>query len=740
MSRNFELLRKTYDTSSAMTERVRPLPVLQPPRRGTRHEGGTDWLAAIRPLREHWRLAAAFFALVMLAVTAVTFLMTPIYEPVAKLQIDPPGSQMFAPDRGEASNSEYLETQSNNLQTDALALMVIRDLHLDQNLEFVSSPPADPSANADPATHQISPAEDLALAKFRDRLKVRRDTSSRIIMVSFASRNPETAANVTNALVNTYIKKTYEMRHAAITQSTDWLSKQLDDIRQKMQASNQALADFQKTTGIVSLDENSNSFSEQMTDLSKQIIQATADRMQLESYLKRAQEGSAVSLPQIRANPVVQALTQKLAETKAELAQTRVIYGEKHPMVAKLDKQAQELQNQIEGQKQAILSELKTSYAASLSRERLMSGTLKGTSKEMTQLAQYNTLKKEAQANTDLYNSLYAKVKEAAIAAASPSNDINVVDEARVLSSPTRPNIPFNLAAGFILALVGGVVVAFAYDRLDQRIHTPDELRELIGVSSISVLPLTYKPGTLSGVRRKLLPGSGPQNPELFMLQDTSKPQAEALRGLATSILLGHSAKQVLLIVSSFPGEGKTTIAANLAVVLAQRGPTCLLDADLRRPRIGNMFGVATVDGLHEVLAKDHLEADSGVAAALESALISVEGVPNLSILPAGKSDPSPGAMVSSDRMREIVIELRARFDYIVIDSPPILPYSDGRVLATHADGVVFVGRSGVTTHDAMARAMELLNSVQGAPVLEVVLNGAAPAGGAYHYYQYRYQ
>lgn len=739
MSKNFELLRKTYDTSGSI-ERLRPVPTLQPIRRDPRQESGTDWLNALRPLREHWRLGAAFAALIMLAVTAVTFLMTPVYEPVAKIQIDPPGSQMFAPDRGEASNSEYLETQASNLQTDALALMVIRKLHLDQNPEFVptAAQQTESSDNVDPATHQISPAEDMALAKFHDRLKVRRDTSSRIIMVSFFSRNPETAANVTNTLVNTYIKNTYEMRHAAITASTEWLSKQLDDIREKMQASNQALADYQKKTGIVDVDQNNNTFSEQMTDLSKQIVQAAADRMQLEAYLRKAQEGSADSLPQIRANPVVQALTQKLAETKAELAQTEVIYGRNHPMVEKLEKQADELQNQINGQKQAILSELKTSYSAAVARERLMAGTLKGTSQEMTQLAQYNTLKKEAQANTDLYNSLYAKVKEAAIAAASPSNDINVVDEARVLSSPTRPNVPLNLAAGFLLSLVGGVLVAFVYDRLDQRIHTPDEIRQFIGISSVSVLPLTSKAGAFSGMKRKLLPGSPSPTPELFMLQDTSKPQAEALRGLATSILLsGQSAKQVLLIASSFPGEGKTTIAANLAVVLAQRGPTCLVDADLRRPRIAHMFGLDNGEGLHELLANGSTHAE--VASPLEGAVIAVESVPNLSILPAGRSNQSPGALVSSDRMKDIVLELRDRFDYIVIDSPPILPYSDGRVLATHADGVVFVGRSGVTTHDAMGRAIELLNSVQGAPVLEVVLNGATPANGAYHYYQYRY-
>jgi polysaccharide biosynthesis transport protein len=737
MSRNFELLRKTYVEPVAMTERPRTAQRLQLAPPAQRHEG-VNWLNVIRPVQVHWRIAAAFFGLVMLATIAVTFLMKPVYEPVAKLQIDPPGSQMFSPDRNNGASPDYMETQASNLQSDALALMVIRQLHLDQNRTLVpEAPEGVPSGNnADATLPQVTPAEDVALAAFRARLKVRRDTSSRIVMVSFAANDPELAAKVTNTLVATYIQKTYEMRHAAITESTEWLSKQLDDIKAKMVASNQALADFQKTSGIVEVDENKNTFADEMSDLNKQMVQISADRMQLESYLRKAEEGKADSLPQIRANPVVQALTQKLAETRAELAMTQVTYGKNHPMVSRLEHQQAELERQISGQRDAIVSELKTSYSAAVARERLMSGTKKGTSQEMAQLAQYNTLKKEAQANTALYNGLYAKVKEAGIAAASPSNDLNVVDQARVLTSPTRPNIPLNLGAGFMLALVGGVVLAFAYDRIDARIRTPEEIRNYIGVSSVSVLPaIESHSGLLAGLRYKFLPGGHSTPPEVFMLRESAKPEAEALRGLATSILLSNTGRppQVLLIASSFPGEGKTTVAANLAVILAQRGPTCIVDADLRRPRIAAMFGLNGNGngGLRDLLANDTPADDY---------LVPVEGVPNLTILPAGKPSETPGALVASEAMKNVVLGLRDKFDFVVIDSPPILPYADGRVLATHSDGVIFVGRSGVTTQDAMSRAMELLSTSQSAPVLEVVLNGATPATGSYHYYQYRYK
>lgn len=482
------------------------------------------------------------------------------------------------------------------------------------------------------------------------------------------------------------------------------------------------------------VDDNRNTFAEQMTDLSKQMIQVSAERMQLESYLRKADEGQADSLPQIRANPVIQSLTQKLAETKAELAQTQVIYGKNHPNVAKLESQQEELQRQIAGQRQAVVSELKTSYSAAVGRERLMSGAMRGTTKEMTQLAQYNTLKKEAQANTALYNSLYAKVKEQGISAASPSNDLNVVDQARVLTSPTRPNIILNLGAGFLLALFGGIAVAFLYERFDTRIRTPDEVRNLMGAGSVSVLPMIdTHVGTLEGIKRRLLPRSAAATPGVFAMGDSAKPEAEALRGLATSILLSHPDRppQVLLIASSFPGEGKTTIAANLAVILAQRGPTCIVDCDLRRPRIAATFGLQSTAGLHDALT------NSG---RFEDLVVPVESVSNLHVLPAGSTNASPGALIGSETMKDIITGLRDKFDFVVIDSPPILPYADGRVLATQADGIIFVGRSGATTQDAMSRAMELLSSAQSAPVLEVVLNGAAPAAGAYHYYQYRYR
>lgn len=734
MSRNFELLRKSQGEPVEIITRpaiAAPQRIVTRPVSSPATQRGADWLVALNQLRKHWKLAAAFAGVVMLTVTIATLIAKPVYEPSARLEIDPPGSQMFSPDRGSSSIAEYVETQAQNLQTDALAVMVIRSLRLDKNPDFVKKATEDvPASVGDGTAPQLTPGENTALNVFRGRLKVQRDPTSRLITVSFASHDPVTAATVTNTLINTYIQTTYEMRKAAIAQSTEWLSKQLDDIKQKMQDSNRALADFQNATGIIDIDNNKSTFADKMTDLNKQKTQAAVDRIQLESYLSKIRSGNADSLPQIRANAVVQALTQKLAEAKAELAQTTIIYGVNHPNVKKLQNQADELDRQIKSQRQAIIDELRTSYSAAVSREQMMAGEIKGTSTEMTQLAQYNTLKRDAEANTQLYNNLYAKVKETAIAAASPFSDIRVVDAARVLSSPTRPNRLLNLIAGFLFAVIGGILCAFVRDRFDTRIRTVEEVRESLGLANVSVLPMIVQSET--GWRARLLPGSrgvGPEQP--FMLRSPISAEGDALRGLETSILLSQQGRpQVILITSSFPGEGKTTVAANLAVALAQHGPTCLVDADMRRPRIAGMFRVDPTGGLTSALA----------ASTAAPFLKQVEEVPNLAILPAGTLDHSPVTLINSDGMREIIEELRKGFEFVVIDSPPVLPFADARALATQADGIVYVGRSGVTTREAMARSMELLQSVKSAPVLEVVLNAAHPASAGGYGYRYNYQ
>ncbi len=698
-----------------------------------------DWTRAIFILQKHWRLFALFAIGVFLSTAIATFLTKPVYEPAVMLEIDPPGTQAFALERGsgDSSDAEYLETQAKMLESDELALGVIRKLHLDHDPDFVNT--SKPNQNLADTGHanetpvRLTSRENAALTTFRTRLKVRRDTSSRLIMVSFASHDPRTAAQVANELVSEFNENNFKTLHEAIMQTTAWLSRQLDDIRAKMDQSSHALVEFQKETGIADLDANKSTLAEQMSGLDQQLTSARGDRIQLQAQLAGAKDGSPESLPQSGNNPLIQNLLQKLAEARTELSQAQVLYGKNHPTVKKLQSEVDQLQTELDSQKQRIFEQVQTSYAAAQSREHLLEREQKLTTKQLNDVAQYTTLKREFQTETDLYNTLYARVKEAGIAAASNSNNVRVIDHARVLQQPTRPRILLNLGFGLLAAVFGGVILACVREALETRIHTPQDILNATGIPSVSVLPVigeydTPDPALSAAFAHRLKAGKNDHGSvSKFLLDNPGSAEAEALRGLYTTVMLSQGGRppQVMLVVSGSPGEGKTTIASNLAIALAMRGPTCLVDADLRKGGVSRTFGLNTCSGLATVL--------SG-SAEIPDVVTPVPEVPNLSVVPAGRADRNPGELMSGESMDSVVSALRERFEFVVFDSPPILAYADGRVLSTLVDGLIFVGRYGATTRAAIAKCMEMLSAIHAAPILEVVLNGtSATADSAYY-------
>ena len=752
MSRNFELLEQIGRQQEILGSDRRlsrrsdlGVPTPSPPALPAEAE----WWRAWETLRKHWRVATTFAGAVMTAVVVVTVLTKPVYEPVARVEIDPPGAELFNLEGRESADSspEFLETQARNMESPELLVTVMRQLQLDQVPEFKDrtlvsrtlgaglsgleristglwkgSHPDD-SAKLPAGLQVLSPSEASTLAAMQSRVSVKRDTASHLVNVSFSTHDAVLSAAVTNMLVRSFIERTYETRHTAIMQSTDWLARQLDDIRAKMEQSNRALAQFQSTSGITDVDQNKSTFSEQMAELSRQKTQAQGERIQLESYLSKTRGGEIESLPQIQNNLVVQQLTQKLGETRAELSQTLAVYGRNHPNAKKLQNQVDELESQLRLQRSAIVGQMQTSYAAALTREQMITGQMRGTAKELGQMAQYTALKKDAQVNADLYNSLYAKVKEAGITAASKSTNIRIVDQARVLDRPTRPRPLLNLGIGMVVALLGGLLLVFGRQAMDMRVHTPEDVLFSTGIRTVSMMPLASAdgPSTLFASLRSTLgapKGRWLQEPAKFLLEQPDSEQSEAVRGLRTVLMLSHPdhPPHMLLVASSLPSEGKTTVAINLSMAFAQHGRTCILDADLRRGSVGKAFHLRSARGLSEYLRD---------LAKFESVLSPAPDVVGLTIIAAGEVDPDPGKLIGSEKMRLLLQPLRDRFDFVVIDSPPILPYADGRVLSPFVDGVVFVGRAGVVTRDAMARSIELLEQVHSAPVLEIVLNGA---------------
>ncbi len=714
-----------------------------------------EWERALRILEKNWRLAAVFAVAVVVTVTLVTFKLPAIYEPTARLEIDLPGSDEFSLKDSlvaRQDDQDYLRTQVEILKSDGLAVATVRTLRLDRIPELAGRAESGLPDNAGPevSASQLTPLESRALRKFRQQLRVSEMPGSRLVEVSFASRDARLAAQVTNTLVNLFIDRNYRTRYEAALQASDWLTGQLSDLREKVEKSNQALADYQRRNGLVDLEPQANTASLKLADLNHQLAEAQAARIQLEAELQIANRGGADSLPESLKDPLLQALAERLADARGRLAQALAVYGPKNANVVKLESEVGELQSELDSARAGQLTQLRARYAAAAAREQMTAQALEAMKRLVStlneKLADYNVMRNEAKTNSDLYNALLARLKEASISAGLKSNNIRVVDRARVLDRPTRPNRPLDIALGLCLAVLGGLALAFLKETLSHRVRTPDDIREWTGLPSLALLP---QAGSLNGnssrhrppvAAAKLLGNGRPAGIDggrtgeagtLFLARPRS-PEAEALRSLRTSLMLSRpgTPPRVTLVVSPSPREGKTTIAINLAIAFAQHGSTCLVDADLRRPAVARNLRTSSEIGLSNVLTG---------SADLETALNGPGEIPNLTVLPAGPLPPNPGDLVSSEQMRDVIERLRQRFDYVMIDSPPIIPFADARALSSYSDGVVLVGRSGLTTRQALVRALEILNGIH-APILGVVLNGINLKSPDYHYYHYGYQ
>src|SRR5215470_641688 len=301
MSKNFELLRRAQGPAEVLPPANTRVEIPQIGRFGydrpveLPHHEPSDWERISTILRKHWRLIIGFAFVTLLAVGIVTFLTKPVYEPNTRLEIDPPGNEVFSMQASSAAavDSEYLQTQAQMLKSDQLAMEVIRSLQLDRNRDIVEAKPSRNSGDSnspDESAMVLTPSENKALRVFRDRLKVSRENGSRLVNVSFGSHDAHLAALVTNKLTDLFIDDTYRTRHDAIVKSTEWLSKQLDDIRKKMDDSNQALAVFQRENGIADTSENGNTVAAEMVDMNRQLTQSQADRIQLQAFLAREKQ------------------------------------------------------------------------------------------------------------------------------------------------------------------------------------------------------------------------------------------------------------------------------------------------------------------------------------------------------------------------------------------------------------------------------------------------------------------
>jgi succinoglycan biosynthesis transport protein ExoP len=696
-------------------------------------------------LRKHQWLILSFTLAVVTIVAIATFRMRPVYLATARVEIDRENSNILPFQGTDAydvmvDSESYIETQAKILTSETLALQTIRNSGLSAQPEY--STPAGPSEAVATGSlaNQKRPPE---LAAFLGSLGVKRVPNSRLMDVSFESTDPVLAARIVNAHLETYVHKNFQDQIDSTTRATTWLRDQLEELKTRVQNSEDARIAYERKNQIWTLDDKQNMTTQRFSDANRELTAAQAERVKKQAIFEFAKSGNLDAVPQIQSDAALTDFQRKRSEVIADYNEALAQYGPNYPKVVRLQSQIRELEANIQREKQNIIDTLDSEYRAAAAREQMLGKALEDEKLEVNDMAskmvEYNILKREAEANKILYDGLLTKLREAGVSAGLRSSNIRVVDPAMVPSTPSRPAKARNVALAFVVGLVGGIGLALMREYLDNTVKTPDDIETLSRLPSLAVVPqFTSSNGTgKNGNKNKFLPGysgNGHEKRMELVAEHLPKSQmSEAFRALRTSLLLSRAdhPPQVILVTSALPREGKTTAAANLAVTLAQLGDkTVVVDADLRKPGVGRLLNMTggNYAGLSSYLAG---------ASSLDLVTVPHPTIPNLAAIPTGPLPPNPADLLSSHKLAEAIVELRKKFKFVVIDSPPVMAATDAVILSVQTDGVLLVVRSGETPKEAFTRTRDLLISVK-CNILGVVLN-AVDASAPDYYYSYRY-
>jgi polysaccharide biosynthesis transport protein len=693
-------------------------------------------------LRAYWRIlfkrrwtVITVVTIVVTLVAIASFKMRPVFQAISRVEIDSELPQIQSLNdlyRSMPSDDGFLQTQVNVLRSDSLGWETIEESGLSQNPEFRRASSGLPAAGENWLALRTK-----LLRECRKHLQVDQVGASRMVEVRFESHDPELAARVVNALVQNYVKYNFQKNYDATRQASGWMEQRLDELKARVESSQQALLDYERRHAIVGVDGKQSIAGQRLAALTEELAQAEGVRMDKESLYNTVLSGNT-QLAFAAHDELLARLEEKYAGFKAQYVEALDQYGPRFPKVIRLRDQANEIQGFVTAERKRDLGEITADYQASLARENLLSQAVarqKVAVGELNELLiQHNLLKEQFDTNQQIYRRLLQHLRDATVSAGLKATNIHVVDRALPPTMPIRPRKLLYIEAALFAGLAVGVILAFTQEALDNSISGMEEVERLTASPTLAIIPAArngrareYRLRGRGGTRQ-----SANGTVALSVAREPDSPVAESYRNLRTSILLSTAPRppQAILITSTQPLEGKTSTSLNLALALAQRNTrTLIIDADLRKQGVGAALAVrGGAAGLSGVLTG---------AQPLDEALQPADGMPGLWALPAGPRPPNPAELLSSPAMEALLAELRRRFDYLVLDSPPLLPVTDATALSAFVDGVVLVVECGVTDRGALARAHRMLENA-GARILGTVLNKIEPSHDGYYRSSYR--
>jgi capsular exopolysaccharide synthesis family protein len=594
---------------------------------------------------------------------------------------------------------------------------------LAKGITLAKSPFVQPAPRVE---HRAAPDETIGqserIDQFQGGLEIAPIRNSRLVDVLYTSTDPAFASAAANAVAQAYIQQSMEYKFSASKDAADWLSARLSEQRDAVEKSEAALQAYREKNGTVSItDAASNIVMQRLSDLNAALTKAKTERINKEalySQLQTAQgQHSLDTVPAVLSNDYIQKLRSDLSDLQRQQAQLSERYGERHAEMIKIRAAIETADAKLRAELDKVVASVGNEYQAALSEEQSLQKALdvqKGEALGLNRKGiEYGVLQREAESNKQIYESLMQRTKETGISSELRASNIRVVDPAEVPRSPIAPNVPRSLTLSFVASLTLSLGLVFFVEYLDNRLKTPQDLKAHLDIPFLGMIPTVTRD----------------HGPNPLVLGDVPGTFVEAFKAVRTNVLFstGEEGLRSLVVTSAGPGEGKSIVSANLAIALAQAGLRVLLvDADMRRPRVHEIFDIRQDPGFSNLL--------TGNTKASE--VIRKSSVPGLWLMSAGHIPPNPVELLGSPRYVGFLAALDEHFDWVVLDTPPVLVVADSMVVANQATGVIFVVGADQTSRQAAKNAIEQLSTTN-ANLVGSVLNKADIHRNPHYYSSY---
>jgi capsular exopolysaccharide synthesis family protein len=712
-------------------------------------EGGT--------LTEYWRILArrkgtllVFTLLSTLAAFFFTRAQSPVYRARTLLEIESLNENFLnmrnvnptTPEGNSQSPESNVRTQVAVLQSRPVLERMLQKSNLEKRL-LAKRPQRKFPWSGTKAPVRESPLllHDQALSIAEAALRVRPQTNTPLVEITFDSSDPNIAADGANSLASAFSEVSLENRWRSTQNTSEWLTRQLQDVKVKLEKSEDALQTYARVSGLTFLSggaENTTS-EERLKQLQVELSKAEADRVQTQSRYEQAAKAPAESLPEVVDNPTLREYQVQLTTLRRQLADLVSSYTSNYPKVVSLRSQIASLETALEKERGNTITRTQNEYESAVRREKLVSkdywGVIAQMSQEADNISHYSLLKREVDTTRQLYDSMIQRVKEANLASAMKAPEIEIIESARPPQAPYKPIAMLNMGFGLLSGLFVGSVVIIQRARSNTSIQEPGETVFELKVPELGVIPAAV-PSKRSHVRRLGDPANSGfhHHSELTPHKKTPSVVTESFRLTLTSILLSSNngvRPRVIAFSSASANEGKTTVTSNLGIALARFSRRVLLiDGDLRKRRLHRVFEVDNTVGLHEALT------------GTSSPAVKETKVPNLFVLPSGQGTDGDLLFYTS-KFRDLLEKLKTEFDMILIDTPPLLQVADARLICSQADATVLVIAQHTPRETALLVRQHLAND--GSHLLGTILNKWDPKTSLHgypnypNYYKYYY-